>query len=154
MPSVPSGWRLQSQRPRSIGRVLSRLAQRLWLLVLALWLPCTMHCSLEAAGVSLFDCCTRSEANQNPRSSHSSDPCRDCHTCSAVESGGYIKQDQSVSAKPLLAVSWLLVRLEFVISAPATDGSSLRAIPPPELPPPWRFAERAALPPRAPSAVS
>ena len=119
-----------------------------------MWLPCTLHCSLAAAGIPLADCCEGATAGEKSPDSPASDPCRDCPTCSAVESGGYVKQDQAVDVKPVLTVAWLWDWLESLTPPVSADVSSLRTISPPELPPSWRFVERAALPPRAPACLS
>ena len=142
-------------RPQSLWMaLLSRSLKSLWIIVLALWLPCTMHCSLEAAGISLVECCFRSMSPQPEPDCHPTQSCEHCEVCSSVESGGYVKQDPSVDLKPFLAVAWLLVRRELLPPPVSTPDSSLRAIPLSELSPSWRFVARAALPPRAPSRVS
>ena len=133
---------------------MKRFAQCVWLVVLALWLPCTMHCSLEAAGILLSNCCVHSDGTVSSQDSDTHDPCRDCHTCSVIESGGYVKHDGSVEVKSPPTVFWWIVQAEFLTPLPVIRVSLPRAIPPPELPPSWRFSERAALMPRAPSSLS
>ena len=132
---------------------MKRCVQFLWLLVLALWLPCTMHCTLEAAGITLSNCCESSHNTEHSDGSPPTDPCHDCHACSAVESDGMVKADSSVKVQPLLAVVCVRLRLE-ALAVPATEASRAWAVSPPEPPPSWRFTERAALPPRAPSRLS
>jgi hypothetical protein len=133
---------------------VKRCVQFLWLLVLALWLPCTMHCTLEAAGITLSNCCESSHGQEHSDGSPATDPCHDCHACSAVESDGMVKADSAVKVQPLLAVVCVLLRLEALTVPTTAEVSRAWAISPPELPPSWRFAERAALPPRAPSRLS
>ncbi len=132
-------------------RPLKRCVQNLWLLVLALWLPCTMHCSLEAAGLTLSNCCESSAHEEHPSAAPAGDPCHDCPDCASVESGGLVKSGQSAKVQPVPVTLCLLVL--FATPAPPTPAGAflLRALSPPELPPAWRFAERVALPPRAPS---
>lgn len=125
----------------------------LWMLVLAFWLPCTMHCSLEAAGLSFSECCSRTVSSHSSTDSQPSQSCEGCQVCSAVESGGYVKPVQSLELKPFVPVVWFVL-WELLPPPPSTDYFSLRAVPPPEWPPSWRFVERVALPPRAPSCVS
>ena len=135
------------------GRGLKRIAQIVWLLVLALWLPCTMHCALEAAGIPLPECCPHASADDPSPGGSPADPCQDCHVCSTIESGAYLKQDSSVAVTPLPAAlsCWVM------LAGPAAPVMS--TIPPrwdvfrPEAPPSWRFVERVAMSPRAPSSL-
>ena len=66
---------------------------------------------------------------------------------------GVNQADRSVDVKPDLTIVWLLVRPELLSPPAAANISSLRAISPPEWPPLWRFVERVALSPRAPSCL-
>ncbi len=133
---------------------LKRCVQYLWLLVLALWLPCTMHCTLEAAGITLSNCCEASLGEEHSAGSAETDPCHGCQECSTVESDGVVKTDSSVKVEPLLAIVCVLIRLEALATPASAQLTWSRVIAPPELPPSWRFAERVALPPRAPSRLS
>lgn len=136
------------------GRGLKRIAQIVWLLVLALWLPCTMHCALEAAGIPLPDCCPHAVANDSSSGGPPADPCRDCQVCSAIESGDYLKRDSSVEVTPLLAAVWCWVVVVRPILPVASEVPSPWALSRPEAAPSWRFVERVALSPRAPSFLS
>lgn len=115
------------------------------LLLALLWLPATMHCQLEAAGVlPPFGCC---EAEQSPDPSE--EPC--CAACANVESGKVLADLKPIVVKPA--------------DVPSTEGfpaagkthpheipSSYPHHPPgrPELSVHWQFDTRAALPARAP----
>ncbi len=111
------------------------------LLLLAFWLPATLHCDLEHAGVmeKLLACDG------------------DCETddCAQIESGHYKPTTHAVHVSaPLLLVC--LDTVEAVIVAPADlpqyfpdDRAS-----PPELARVWQFVFRAAPLPGAPSIVS
>jgi len=132
-------------------RTLKRWTSILWIAVLAFWLPGSMHCSLEAAGILSSDCCSSSASNHPDSESRK---CADhCEVCSAVESGGYSKPDTCIDVTPVLCLLSLAI-LEFQIPEAPLDATYLGTSPPPEILPLWRFVERVALSPRAPSLVS
>ena len=70
-----------------------RLQTVLALLLLCLWLPCTMHCQAEALGWlgSNSSCCEQGHAGDS-----SAPDCADCATCSAIEFGGYSLVDSEL----------------------------------------------------------
>jgi hypothetical protein len=119
-------------------------------LLLALWVPATMHCSLEIMpGFSFLQwCCGGDEA---PGQDH------DCSqdSCSAVESGFY-KIEDNPTVTPGLALPLAFAAWDWVAEQPAESASHFAPVSsvPPELPRFWQFSYRTALPPRAPSFVA
>jgi hypothetical protein len=119
-------------------------------LLLALWVPATMHCTLETMpGFSFLQwCCGTDEA---PAQDH------DCSQdfCSAVESGFYKIEDNPTLAPGLALLlafaTWNGVAEPAAECAPDFLPASSA---PPELPRFWQFSYRTALPPRAPSLVA
>jgi hypothetical protein len=128
---------------------VSRFTKAISLLLLALWVPGTMHCLLETVpGFSFMQvCCGGDEA------SPATGECAD-DVCGEVESGSYRLEDHSVMA-PVAAVflaweAWDWLGVPF--AEHALQSQFLPASPGPhELPRSWQFHHRAALPPRAPS---
>lgn len=120
------------------------------MLLLALWVPVSLHCSLEALpGFNFLQCCCGDGETAKP------DPGCTPDTCSAIESGLYkIEDDPAIFAglTTLLALAaWAVVTELPADSAPTRPSGPA---PPPELGHSWQFLSRAALPPRAPSFVS
>lgn len=115
--------------------------------MVALWLPATQHCGLEAAGVwmlsgdSAESCCD-----------HGDDCCADA--CAAVEGGRYTANASSLKVSPpaLLDGAGAYGLCLFVVVPPKENGTEPEA---PERPPDWisdwHFVRRAACPPRAPA---
>lgn len=134
------------------ARVTNRMRTIIALLLLALWLPATQHCGLEAAGMisSAVDC---HEANdcQTP---HEKSNC-DADNCQAVENAAY-KNSLTVLKIDTPAVLTCLCCLHEI--TPETIWVPLispeRTTTPPELAPSWHFIARAAPSPRAPTTVS
>ena len=123
-----------------------RLRQLVALAVLALWLPATLHCALEAAGFDgVFAC-----ADGHETGAHDEAP-RDA--CDVIE-GAAFKPAANTTALPRPSLCACL--LCFVAPPPAIDltppvtGVSEQVAAPPEIARAWVFVERAALPPRAP----
>jgi hypothetical protein len=122
-----------------------RRANALMALILAvLWLPVTMHCSLEALpGLEFLICC----AHDDTAAPHEDDDC-EADACAVVESGFYKLQDH----EDLVAVSG---DFEVINSFHSNDtesgvGQGVPAEPHPECVG-WQFSSRAAPLPRAPS---
>jgi hypothetical protein len=119
-------------------------------LLLALWLPVTMHCELERLpGFGFLQCCCGEVDGQMQTV--------DCEEdfCEAVESGFYKIEDNPALA-PELATLLLPAPLDWMaqaLSAPAPHIQVPSAAPP-ELPRVWQFSFRTALPPRAPSPIA
>lgn len=123
-----------------------RFGRVLLFALLALWLPATLHCRLEAAGV--FDVhCSGEETAQT------GEECAD-DVCPTVEQGLY-KDSSATFAVAAPAECHvpdccaLLLALDRLVVEPAL--SPARHAPPPELSVTWQFVTRAAPPARAPS---
>lgn len=119
------------------------------LLLLSLWLPCTMHCQAEALGWLGGDstCC-----EQGHKDASSKPDCSECAACNSVESGGYSLPQKVSFVEVLLVVAVHLApdlldpaREPVVLTLPAPDST------PQFLCQSWTFDRRAALSPRAPS---
>jgi hypothetical protein len=135
---------------------VSRLRHIFALALAALWLPATLHCDLEAAGLDdLFHCLVDHHSTIDLDGSHT--PSRDA--CDVVEGTALrLVTDTALVAPPALhALSACL--LSFVAPDPALvltpppSGLTDRIEPPPEVARTWHFTARAALPSRAPSLV-
>jgi hypothetical protein len=116
------------------------------LLLLALWLPATMHCGLALAFSSTPEACClagQGDSESNQRAVH----------C-AVEKGDYRAAPQEVLvAAPELFADWCGVRvLVDPTRVETVSGAPLAEAPP--LNRPWQFVVRAAWPANAPSVVS
>lgn len=122
------------------------------LLLLALWLPATQHCGLEATGWlgNEAECHT----DGGCQADHAKAPC-DADNCQSVEDGAY---KSPASPRLVLGPSVLSCLCCLRVISPETIVvplvSPARTNPPPELTPSWQFIARAALPARAPTAVS
>jgi len=121
--------------------------------IATLWVVASFHCRLEVlSGFEFLSCCQHSAADKSP--THHERECTD-DGCAAVESGLYKAEKlQDAPVIPLFAlIAWL-------VPLPEPDGvSALASVvsissSPPELPNAWRFSQRTALPPRAPSSTS
>lgn len=135
-----------------LPHVTARLRSLFALLLLALWLPATQHCGLEAAG--WLDVNADCHAQADCRDGHDKAAC-DADNCQSVESGAYKSQPHllKVPAPVVLACRCCLhVISPETIVVPLV--SPARTNPPPELAPSWRFIARAAPAPRAPTLVS
>lgn len=118
-------------------------------LLLALWLPATQHCDLEAAGI----------LHLGDHATHTAAACsHDCQNdaCAAAEGAAYSKLFASLTLPPPPAV--VLYALAEITPLPRLIPGSefLRNGGPPEirlLTCTWPFARRAALPARAPDAA-
>lgn len=114
------------------------------LAVLAVWLPATLHCALEAAGLDAWFGCHEEAA-------HDADHCTD-DACHAIEGFAY-KPDAAAVRVPPPAPALLchcLLCLAPSLALPATEPAT-PAPEPPALARSWQFVRRAAPPARAPS---
>lgn len=130
--------------------VTSRLYSIIAVLLLAIWLPVTQHCGLEAAGllVTAIDCHDTSDC----ASDHDQTTCG-TDGCQIVEDGSYKSNlDTLTLLPPVLSALTCLCCLHDI--TPETIIVSLispaRSDAPPELAPTWQFTSRAAPSPRAP----
>ena len=119
------------------------------MVLLALWLPATMCCALEQAGVPLFaQCCVDDTAGTAPET-----PCTETGCC-PLESAAYKIEQTAVR---VVAPSALVLDALTTLFAGAQNLPAVPVVPvfvPPELPVTWQFFFRTALPPRAPSLAS
>lgn len=129
---------------------MSRLARLLLFTLVAVWLPVTLHCKLEAAGVFTApdDCCASEHAAAIPDSD-----CKD-DACPTVEDALFKESAQALQVSAPAATDCYaclaLVALDRDLRA-APTLSPPRHGPPPELSVAWQFVTRAAPPARAPS---
>jgi hypothetical protein len=118
----------------------------LTLLFLALWVPATVHCQLERAFVLEATAC-----GDHSQESETGRNCCDSN-CKALENG-FVKGNTQTSGDRDIA----LLLAAAVILEPPDVTATQRNFPtsvPPDLSPAWQFAQRAALPVRAPSFLS
>ncbi len=122
----------------------------LFALLLALvWLPATVHCGLDAAGLFAHadSCCSDGDEHLPHQSKCGADG------CDVVENGGYQVTGGYVKIPTPL---WQENLLTLIASVPALiEESELVAVEavesPPEMKRTWHIVSRAALSPRAPS---
>lgn len=129
---------------------VNRLRKVVALLLLALWMPATMHCSLETLnGFDFLACC------QPPDSAPHQDTDCDQNACATIESGGYmIKNNPSLMGPPPAWLAGLTLNPLSMVLPPSQPPAGLANPAPPELLQCWQFYTHTALPPRAPSFVS
>ncbi len=144
---------LQTARQWLRSPPVSWLTKNVAVLLLALWVPATLHCRLEQAlSLELLSCCPHEAAEKTP-AHHESDCAND--GCGAVESGFYKQEEtQATPGRPLPVLVVLVApRLD---DAPKCVRVLLAAVSrfPSELAKSWQFSFRAALPVRAPSFTS
>jgi len=120
-----------------------RLRRLLALALLAIWLPATLHCDLEAAGLEIGVLC---HDHDTPEAAAAH-----CHdeACHAIEDAAYtaITLTKLVGVISLSIVALLPEPLEL----PAAALSPARTDTPRELLRGWQFTTRAAPPARAPA---
>ncbi|MGI8965484.1 MAG: hypothetical protein ACR2H1_05265 [Limisphaerales bacterium] len=116
------------------------------LLMLALWLPVTGHCTLETIkGLEFLSC---------PSDTSSDSHCEN-DGCQSIESATYKVQDNH--ADFAVAISFLgcfVFQTAWTEPSVETFSVSSLTLNSPELPKTWQFILRTALSPRAPSLVS
>ncbi|HTO03141.1 MAG TPA: hypothetical protein VL069_05530 [Opitutus sp.] len=120
-----------------------------WLLV-ALWLPATLHCDFELVGFETFFSC-----ESDHHSNSAKPPAED--SCDVVENGWIkLSATQIALSAPLLSACALCFSTPLPVDPlklPAT-GLSKDLLAPPEIARTWQFMVRAALPARAPDSVA
>ena len=123
-----------------------RFGRFLLFALLALWLPATLHCKLEAAGV-FEDHCT-DEGSPGTDAGCTNDACPTIEDALFKDSA--VKLTVAAPAECHLPdYCTLLFALDRPVVEPALSSS--RHVPPPELRVAWQFLTRAAPPARAPS---
>lgn len=129
---------------------MPRLRSLVALVVLALWLPATLHCALEAAGFDPFFPC----ADEHQVGTHE-EATRD--SCDVVEGSAFKPSFNTATVPPpefSAGLPCFSVQLRPLVLTPSVTGVSELVAAPPEVARTWRFLMRAAPPPRAPSSVS
>jgi hypothetical protein len=133
---------------------MSRVLQFIAALVLALvWLPATLHCGLETAGVlgQADGCCHQEDAVPvGGEGAHCGQG-----VCGVVESGDYQAAQNFLKVPAPSAVLFVFCLIELapeLIPVPEIVAS-VDVESPPEIRRTWHFVARAALSPRAPSFV-
>ena len=114
-----------------------------------LWVPITSHCMFERLpGLEFLACVPHVDASSTPQKQHCAD-----EACAVIEEGSYkIQDDGDLVPKPVLTIAFLLGVVTGEATVKDSGGEPLRAAhPPPHLAPAWQFADRAAVPVRAPS---
>lgn len=133
---------------------MSRWRNHLALLLLALWLPATLHCGFEAAGIGgLFGCAIDHHAPDTGGTP--TDPARDA--CDVVESGWFKLADHPpATATPALHICLLslLTPPPALPLQPPAGRLAAHLAAPREIARTWHFVARAAPAPRAPSLAS
>jgi hypothetical protein len=126
------------------------LKRTIALTLLALWLPVSMHCSLETLpGFNLLDCCCDTGASQSAKDDCAQSPCGE------IEAGLYKIEDNPTDTPNLAIVLAMASRIGAPQLPEPTPTTFLAAdSSPPELAKTWQFSRRTALPVRAPSFVS
>ena len=114
------------------------------LVVLALWLPATLHCQLESIPGLEFVRCASDTPDQSDCSGDG---------CCAVEKSQY-KSEQYRQTVPVFLPLSSATLLRVATMVPDEAGLGVLTAAPPELFKTWQFALRTASPPRAPSFAS
>jgi len=131
-------------------RAVTWVSKAMAVLVLALWMPATLHCELETmTGLGFLACCSHTHS-----APHQDADC-DEDACATVESGLYqIDESPPLTFRPLATLP--AVTLGWLAQEPLPPKPAVAAtvFAPPELDVSWQFSSRAALPPRAPSFIS
>ncbi len=130
------------------------LRRILALALVALWLPATLHCALEAAGLNgLFHCVNDLHAPCD----HSAPSDIPVDACNVIEDASF-KPAADTATVPPPALHALLLDFVFGPTAlpltPPACGLTAQNSAPPEVARMWHFVVRAAPPPRAPSAAA
>lgn len=126
---------------------MNRFCRLVALLLLALWLPATLHCDLEAAGLTPVSVTCQDEHAANQ---HAADNCAQIENDTYKHASTLLKAPApALLAACVCSVTDLVPRPIFVplVSPERTDS-------PPELTRTWQFRARAALPARAPDCTA
>jgi hypothetical protein len=118
-------------------------------MALVLWSLAAMHCQLEdVPGLNfLKSCCLADSVSSSPNDCKNDD-------CCAAENSDYRPEERTASApRPLLVTALLSALIESPVLEPQVCFPTVSPSPP-EHAKVWQFSQRAAQPPRAPSAVA
>jgi hypothetical protein len=132
--------------------LITRTSTFVALLLLALWLPATQHCGLEAAGVltSAVECHDAASCDEPQGTS----PC-DLDNCQSIEDAAYKAKQTYVQLSTPVELACLCclnaITPKTIIVSMITPAQTDA---PPELAPSWQFTTRAAPAPRAPSILA
>ena len=128
-----------------------RLSKIAALLLVALWLPATLHCQLETLGLDLLACADQPAEATHPEKGDCADD-----SCETVESGqfAFAKSRLDLDLLPALTCACHLCLALAAPPAPVPEISASRQDVTLPLQRTWQFARRAALPARAPDAVA
>ena len=118
-------------------------------LVLAVWAACTGHCMIENSGGAGLPCCNE-EGGHSDQAPQGPGHC----VCGAIQAGGYVSQDCSLSIPLPLDGVVLFVAAPEHADVPTRPGNVEPAASPPRNLEPWQFLFRTALLARTPSLVS
>ncbi len=129
-----------------------RIVQLMSVVLLALWLPTTLHCRLESLGLdALFSCATQPIQTAHADGAECSDD-----LCQTLESGQFAiaKTKIDPAILPVLACACVSCFLPVAPAAPVPEISAPRQDELLPMQRTWQFARRAALPARAPDVVA
>jgi hypothetical protein len=123
-----------------------------WMVAL-MWLPASLHCGLEAAGVigQADPCC-----HHDTSAGDATEPCG-LSVCGIVESGDYQPAQNPLkffAPSVVLFVFSPIVSVPTLTSVSSETCASEHTESPPEIRRTWHFVARAAPAPRAPAALS
>ena len=128
---------------------MSRLCKLAALLLVALWLPATLHCQLEGLGLDAIFAC----ADQPVDPAHSADgDCAD-DGCQTLEEGQFALSKSKIDPAilPVFACACVSCFMPVVPPSPAPEISAPRQDEMLPMQRTWQFARRAAPPARAPA---
>ncbi len=153
-PPTPAATRVDKPpAPTLIPRVPS-VRRLVAVLLLSLWLPATLHCDLEAAGLdTLFHCADETAAAPSDGCCKGNTAARDA--CDLVEGSAFKPAPNTATLPPPVSRGDLLALLLAPppprVVAPPPAALTDRTVAPPEVARRWHFVARAAPRPRAPS---
>jgi hypothetical protein len=132
---------------------VSRLAKLASLLLIALWLPATLHCQLEVIGLDAFFACPEQSAHEE----HADQSACANDGCQLLESGQYAFSKSRIAPATLpapVACLFACCLLQAASAEPVSEILASRQTEPLQLQRTWQFVRRAALPARAPDSLN
>jgi hypothetical protein len=125
---------------------MSRFRHLIALVLLAIWVPATMHCGLEGLFEGSAEMCSHHDTTGDGEVA--------CDHL-AIEDGSFRTTPHEIVIAPPPALAWWAVADAIRVIAPVDPLDTWREeAAPPGLARTWQFGERAALPANAPSVVS